>query len=76
MVEEAGGGVEIVVGGDDEAALLGEVADEFGKGEGGWLVEAGEGLVEEEDVGVLGNSPGKKGTLLLSPGEFADLPIM
>lgn len=76
LVEEGGGGAEVVMGGDDEAAFLGEFVDEGTEGLGGGLVEAGEGLVEEEDVGFLRDGAGEEGALLLAAGEFVDLAMV
>src|SRR5687768_5912673 len=38
------------------------------------FVEPGERLIEQEDMGVLGEGAGEKSALLLAPGEGADLP--
>jgi hypothetical protein len=76
LVEEGGGGIEIVVGGDDEAAFFGEIGEEGGQGLGRIAVEAGEGFVEKKDVCFLGEGARKEGALLLAPGEFADLAVV
>ena len=38
-------------------------------------VQAGEGLVEQEDVGPLGKGPREEHALLLAAGKPADLPV-
>tara|TARA_B100001093_G_scaffold101428_1_gene93558 strand:- start:1177 stop:1587 length:411 start_codon:yes stop_codon:yes gene_type:complete len=75
LIEELGCRFEIVVRGKNEAALLGEFTKQASERLGGVPIETSKGLIEEEDMGFLGESPGQEGSLLLPPRELTDLTI-
>jgi len=70
-----GCGVEIVVGGKDEATFSGEFSKQAGKRFGGISIQTSEGFIKKEDMGFLSECPGEKGPLLLSSRELADLTV-
>jgi len=63
-----------VVGGDHQSpALLGQPVDQLHELFGAGLVDAGEGLVHQQEPGVLDQGPGHQDPLLLAAGEFAEV---
>jgi len=70
-----GCGVEIVVGGKDEATFSGEFSKQAGKRFGGISIQTSEGFIKKEDMGFLSECPGEKGPLLLSSRKLADLTV-
>jgi hypothetical protein len=76
LIEEKRHGIEIVVRGDDEAAFAGELGEKLAEEMGCIAIKAGEGFVQQKDVGILGEGAGEEGALLLATGKFADLAIL
>jgi hypothetical protein len=62
----AAGLLEVVGGDDDGAALVGQRPDQRFQALGAGAVEAGEGLVEEQDLGVLDEAAGDQDALALA----------
>jgi hypothetical protein len=76
VVEVAGDGLQIVMAGDEEAAFGGEFFEKTAQILLRGLVEAGERLVEQQNVRFLSQSTGDEGALLLAAGEGADLAVL
>src|SRR5205807_9807051 len=66
VIEKLGHGREIVVRGDDEFSLVAQLAEELLEIVLRRLVEAGEWLIEQEDVRPLRERAGEKRALLLA----------
>lgn len=75
MGEDFSYALELVMGGDDEMAGIGEVEQAVGKVASAFDIESVEGFVEEENVGLLGKGAGDVSALLLATGELVDLPV-
>ncbi|GMA77443.1 hypothetical protein GCM10025880_38600 [Methylorubrum aminovorans] len=67
---------EVVQGRDHRAALAVPAADQCEQVGGGALVDAGEGLIEQDDPRVLQDQPGEQRPLELPAGEGADRPVL
>ena len=65
-----------VVGGDDQGdALVLEVSDDGQQGVPVGLVQAVEGLIEEDEAGPGGHAAGHEDALLLAAGQGAEAPV-
>ena len=61
--------VQVVVGGDDQPPFRRQGIQQPPQGLAGGGVQAREGLVQQEDMGLLRQGPSQKGPLLLAAGE-------
>src|SRR4030042_3323229 len=73
MVEAAGHAREVVSGDQEGLALSAQVVEEVEEVVLAGGVHAGEGLVEKEDAGLLGQRTGDEHPPLLAAGQLADL---
>src|SRR3972149_11288782 len=73
MVEAAGHAGEVVGGNQEGLALPAQVVEEVKKVVLAGSVHAGEGLVQKEDAGLLGQRAGDEHAPLLAAGQLADL---
>ena len=64
-----------VVGDDDDQLILGDLSQKLNDLGGGLAVQVTRGLVAEEDGGILGQSAGDDGPLLLTARELASLVV-
>src|SRR5690606_31721985 len=71
-LEQAGQRAELVEDGEDARAALAQAGEGGGEGLLGVTVDAGERLVEDEELGPADEGAGDEDTLLLAAGEDAD----
>jgi hypothetical protein len=74
-IAEFGHAAQIVGGDQHDAPLRTERAEQFDDGVLGLDVDAGERLVQQDDMAVLGKRAGQENALLLPAGKLADLPL-
>ena len=75
-VEEFGHGFEVVMADKEEAAVGGEVGHDLSQHALGGFVEAGEGFVEQEDMGLLREGAGDVGALALAAAELEETAVL
>ena len=74
-VAQAGQAGEVMGGHQHSPAFILQFAEELHNGGLAALVYACEWFIEEKELGVLGDSAGNEGALLLPAREFPDLPV-
>ena len=75
LVAKLGHGAEVVGGDEHEVALGAELAEQLDDGRFGLHIDAGEGLVEQDDAPALGERSGEEDALLLPAAQLADLAV-
>ncbi len=75
LIAEIGNAAEVVGGDQHQVAALAELAQQFDDRALGLDVDAGERLVEQDDLAFLGQGAGQEDALLLSARQLADLAL-